>query len=246
MARAFGRRCRPDGPSLRDRVKSRFDLLHREGKQLATHCTEVSSKIRPTKRDADSLVACGEAESRVHRRTGSQEDGETIPPVSAVATEQAARHEDGDRYALGLSNRQRIAEVVAVAIVEGHDNSGPTRWRGQVVERRWFTSTDDLLQVRGEVLGTHTQSKRILDPRRDPVVAEDEGSAMFHGAHAPIGRAVCTRRATPDRTRFVSPPNLRPSRHILAVAGRGRLGSSRSEPSRGWSTCRTSARFSLT
>ena len=51
----IGRRCRPDGPTLRDGVKSRFDLWHGEGKQ-------IDDARRPGQRRSQThRVGCGQS-----------------------------------------------------------------------------------------------------------------------------------------------------------------------------------------
>jgi len=138
-----------------------------------------------------------------------------------VRTEQTARHEDGERHTLGISDWQSVAEVVAVAIIEGHDNSGSTRWNGQVVEGRWFASPYDLLEVGGKILGTDTKPKGILDAFGYPVVAEDQRSVIFHGAQFPSRNAARTCR---DRLNCPSPRVATTSPPITAHSSDGQLG----------------------
>ena len=214
------RRCRPDGPTLRDRVKSRFDLRHGEGQQVATHVAQVSIEVRAIYRDAESPTACSEAEFAHRRRAGTQENGQTIPPKSRVAREEATRHKNGDGYALRCSDGKCVGEVVAVAVVEGDDNSGSTRGSGKVIECRWFTSTHKFIKVGGKVVGTHAEPERVLCAFSHPVVAENDRSARCHGAHLPQQDASSVSQARLHRTKSVSPPFSRPSLCILTLTRR--------------------------
>ena len=217
------RRSRPDGPAFRDRVEGGFDLRYGERQQVTSNGVQVGAEVRSVQRDADSLTACREAEFAHGRRAGTQENGETIPPESGVATEQAARHEDGDGYALRGSDGKCVGQVVAVAIVERHDDPGSTRGNGEVVECRRFTSTHEFIEVGGKVVRAHAEPERVLDTFGNPVIAEDDGSASWHAAHAPIGNVACAGRDGHGCANSVSPPTLRPSVQSLTLTRRRML-----------------------
>jgi len=120
----------------------------------------------------------------------AQQRSEAVPPETAAVSQDAAGHEDGDRYALGFGYRQRVSQVVAVAVIKRHDHPRPTRRTRYVGERRRFPCPRDLLEVGGEIIRAYAKIEGILDAFSDPVIAEDERSVVPHRNDTPLVNAL--------------------------------------------------------
>ena len=173
------------------------------GAELTCHCSETASSARSIsvtrsgsrwrRTESRSALIPDEPSGRRTFRppTGrldlphvrwprAQQRSEAVPPETVVVSQDAAGHEDGDRYALGFGDRQRVGQVVAVAVIKGHDHSRPTRRNRYVGERRRFPCPRHLLEVGGEIAGAYAEIEGVLDAFRDPVVAENERSVAPH------------------------------------------------------------------
>ena len=181
------RGCRGNGPLLRHSIEDRFDLVNWKGKQEATHCLHVCLKTRRPKFDWDDGPVYGKTDLPCTLGTRAKQDGEAVPPESVAISEHAAGHEDSDRYPHRFGDRQRMAQVVPIPVVEGHDHPRATRRNRHVVETRRLPPAGYLLEVGSEVGGTHAELERVLHVLGDAVITENECLTVLHGHDVVIG-----------------------------------------------------------
>ena len=167
-------------PLLRDGIEGPFDLRHPKRQQVAADRIEVCPDPGRTEREADGPAADRQIDLSDVRWPRAQQRAEAVPPETVVVSQDAAGHEDGDRHALGFGDRQRVGQVVAVAVIKGHHHSRPTRRNRYIGERRRFPCPRHLLEVGGKIAGAYAEMERVLDALRDPVIAENERSVAPH------------------------------------------------------------------
>ena len=125
-------------PLLRDGIEGPLDLRHPKRQQVAADQIQVCPDPGRTKWKADVPAPDRQIDLPHMRWPGPQQRSEAIPPETVVVSQDAADHEDSDRHALGLGDRQRVGQVVAVAVIKGHDHSWSARRNRHIGERQRF------------------------------------------------------------------------------------------------------------
>ena len=127
-------------PLLRDGIECPLELRHPKRQQVAADRSRSAlipdePSGRRTFRPAaamNSLTCGGRARERV---PGG-------PTRNRCGFPGCRWSEEGDRYALGFGDRQRAGQVIAVAVIKGHDHSWPTRRNRRIGERRGSRDLD--------------------------------------------------------------------------------------------------------
>jgi hypothetical protein len=129
--------------------------------------------------EAAPLRASSQRQLRRQRWAAQQQAGQPIPPERRIAADNAGGAEHRGRHVEGFEHRQRRREVVAVAVVEGHNHRGaraatvPELVR-QLGQRHRPPPPSQRLHLRREVRRRHAQLPLIERGLGDAVVHQDQ------------------------------------------------------------------------